>query len=356
MTFMQQVIDLYTQIKKLNRNYQDDIQAIIDNKTKPLGALGLIEQLALQLALVQHQESCDISGKINDKARMLVFAGDHGIAKEGVSIAPSEVTGQMVMNFLHGGAAINCFCRSNDIEMDVIDCGILNAVDGQYEILREQRLGNGTSNFALQPAMSISQVCEGIQYGEQLVSEYVNRGYYILMLGEMGIGNTSSAAAIMSALTDIPLTQCVGKGTGITDEQYARKLALITQALARFDSHEPLTVLAEVGGFEIVQMVGVILAAANARITVVIDGFIVSAAALVAYKLNTNVLDYLVFSHVSEESGHQALLNEMSATAILNLQLRLGEGTGAALAYPMLKAAASFYNDMACFESAGVHV
>jgi len=345
------------QIAKLNRHFESQIQAKIDNKTKPPGALGQLEQVALQLALIQSQGREKPVNRIEaEKVKAIVFAGDHGIAEEGVSIAPSEVTGQMVMNFLHGGAAINCFCRSNGIEMDVVDCGILSQVDGEYDNLQSQRLGQGTENFARQSAMSIEQVKKGLEYGEQLVERYLGQGNYALLLGEMGIANTSAASAIMAALTDVPLAECVGTGTGITQEQLKHKVALIEQALKRFDARDPLTVLREVGGFEIVQMVGVILAAAKAKIAVVIDGFIVSAAALVAHQINKNIMDYLIFSHVSEESGHRLMLEAMSAKPLLSLNLRLGEGTGAALAYPLIKAAASFYNDMASFESAGVTV
>ena len=304
------------QIAQLNRQFEAEIQDIIDNKTKPLGALGQLEQLAMQLALIQSQGCNSPVNRIHvDKAKAIVFAGDHGIAAEGVSIAPSDVTGQMVMNFLNGGAAINCFCRSNDIAFDVIDCGILRPVEGQYANLFDQRLGSGTNNFVTQPAMTLAQAKKGLEFGELLVEKYVSQGSHVLLLGEMGIANTSSASAIMAALTEVPLEQCVGKGTGITLEQLAIKVSLIRQALDRFDARDPLTVLTELGGFEIVQMVGVILAAAQAKIAVVIDGFIVSAAALVAYRMNKNVADYLIFSHVSQESGHKLLLNEIHSFA-----------------------------------------
>ncbi|GAW95377.1 MULTISPECIES: nicotinate-nucleotide--dimethylbenzimidazole phosphoribosyltransferase [Colwellia] len=374
------------------------IQTKIDEKTKPLGALGALEPLAVQLALISEQRrknhadfdsrsSADKgNGHISIKMpTMLVFAGDHGINEEKLSIAPSEVTQQMLLNFLQGGAAINCFCQSNELALRVIDCGILQAInpndiaqvdDNSAGVkLIEQRLGAGTNNFSVGPAMSISQVEQGFEQAEKLVNAQVAQGVELLLLGEMGIANTSSAAALMSALTCFSVEQCVGRGTGITDEQLAKKTTLIEHALQRvnladsaaetLNQAEITELLSQLGGFEIVQMVAAILTAAANTIPVVIDGFIVSVAALVALRLDKNVANYLIFAHVSEEKAHQLLLSELLAAqtltkqggqALLNLGLRLGEGTGAALAYPLIKAAASFYNHMASFESAGVTV
>jgi len=402
-------------ISPLSTDTSEFIQAKIDNKTKPLGALGALEPLALQLALITDQRrknklvssievinrSAENNSSSNCKKRisinnpsMLVFAGDHGINEEGVSIAPSSVTEQMVLNFLHGGAAINCFCQSNDIELTVIDCGILKPIN-QDEIpqptddittsditgnvkLIEHRLGEGTQNFSIEAAMSITQVKEGIEQAKTLVNTKVSQGVELILLGEMGIANTSSAAALMSALTSFSVKECVGRGTGISDEQLDKKIALIEKALQRvtlsntnymepvnLDQEGILNILAELGGFEIVQMVSAILASASKSILVVIDGFIVSVAALVALRLNENVANYLIFSHVSQENAHQLLLTELLAAQtfsnqkikpLLDLGLRLGEGTGGALALPLIKAAASFYNNMASFESAGVTV
>ena len=389
-------------ISSLNVKALEFIQTKIDNKTKPLGALGALEPLALQLALIteqRHQKSSDFnradfsnsdlkrSGQISiNNPIMLVFAGDHGINDHNVSIAPSAVTKQMVINFLRGGAAINCFCQSNDIALTVIDCGILQPIspdeapqsagDAMNSVnFIEQRLGAGTSDFSVQSAMSIVQVEQGFDYARQLVDAQVDQGAEILLLGEMGIANTSSAAALMSALTLFSVQECVGRGTGITDEQLEKKIALIESALQRVkisENHfenltqdEIISLLSELGGFEIVQMVSAILSAATASIPVVIDGFIVSVAALVALRLDKNVANYLIFSHVSQEHAHQILLeelisaqtfNESSSQPLLSLGLRLGEGTGAALALPLIKASASFYNNMASFESAGVTV
>ncbi|MEY8252616.1 MAG: nicotinate-nucleotide--dimethylbenzimidazole phosphoribosyltransferase [Colwellia sp.] len=384
-------------ISPLNTKNLEFIQVKIDNKTKPIGSLGALEPLALQLALITEQRRIKSSGLNSSQLKssgqisintptMLVFAGDHGINENSVSIAPSAVTKQMVLNFLQGGAAINCFCQSNNIALTVVDCGILQPIsldevpqikdDAMNSVnFIEQRLGAGTNDFSVQNAMSIMQVEQGFDYARQLVNAQVEQGAEILLLGEMGIANTSSAAALMSALTSFSARECVGRGTGITDEQLDKKITLINKALQRvtvsdnnsenLNQNEIISLLSELGGFEIVQMVSAILSAATASIAVVIDGFIVSVAALVALRLDKNVANYLIFSHVSQEKAHQILLEELmsaqtfsksSRQPLLDLGLRLGEGTGAALALPLINASASFYNNMASFESAGVTV
>ena len=347
-----------TRIPAVNKQFCPQIQAIIDNKTKPLGSLGKLESVALQLALLQSQNASFTSQKITiPKPVMVIFAADHGIADQGVSIASSDVTGQMVANFIHGGAAINCFCRANNIDLYVVDAGIKNALDCESESFLVKRLGSGTADLSLQAAMTREQVQQGFEYGQQVVTKLTKKGENILLLGEMGIANTSSASALMCALSNYQAEQCVGKGTGITEQQYTHKLALIKKALTRLRAEDDLlTILAQFGGFEIVQMVGAILAAGKQKMPIVIDGFIVSIAALVAYRLAPDILDYFIFSHQSDEQGHQLLLKEMSASPLLSLGLRLGEGTGAALAWPLIQAAGYFYNDMASFESAGVTV
>lgn len=347
-----------TRIPAVNKQFCPQIQAIIDNKTKPLGSLGKLESVALQLALLQSQNASFTSQKITiPKPVMVIFAADHGIADQGVSIASSDVTGQMVANFIHGGAAINCFCRANNIDLYVVDAGIKNALDCESESFLVKRLGSGTADLSLQAAMTREQVQQGFEYGQQVVTKLTKKGESILLLGEMGIANTSSASALMCALSNYQAEQCVGKGTGITEQQYTHKLALIKKALTRLRAEDDLlTILAQFGGFEIVQMVGAILAAGKQKMPIVIDGFIVSIAALVAYRLAPDILDYFIFSHQSDEQGHQLLLKEMSTSPLLSLGLRLGEGTGAALAWPLIQAAGYFYNDMASFESAGVTV
>jgi len=351
---MNSIID----IPSINKQLSSAVQTIIDNKTKPLGSLGLLEPLALQLALLQSQNCTAPCQKISaSNPVMVIFAADHGIAAQGVSIANSDVTMQMVVNFINGGAAINCFCRANQIELYVVDAGMKKQLSYASKYLLKNRLGNGTEDFSEQAAMSEEQVQQGLIYGQQIVVELIAQGTDILLLGEMGIANTSSASALMAALTDHPVELCVGKGTGITAEQYAQKLKLIKRALAREPKdNNVVAILSRFGGFEIVQMVGAILQAARQQIPIVIDGFIVSVAALAAYRLAPQVIDYLIFAHQSQEQGHQLLLQEMSATPLLLLGLRLGEGTGAALALPLIQAACYFYNEMASFESAGITV
>lgn len=339
-------------ITPLDRSLQSQIQQRIDNKTKPLGALGLLEPLALQLALIQQ---ADDKPRISlDKPTMIVFAGDHGIAEEGVSIAPSVVTQQMVANFLNGGAAINCFCKTVNMDLRVVDAGMLQSNDDPRLI--KQSLGPGTANFTKAPAMSAESVSKGLTWGAGVVSSVQAEGCNVIAFGEMGIGNTSASAALMAAFLDKPVDECVGRGTGINDAAFARKVALIEQAVAlhRPNLTSPEAILAHLGGFEIVQMTGAILAAAQASMVVMVDGFIASVAALAATRINPACRDYMVFCHQSHERGHAAILDHLQAKPLLDLNLRLGEGTGAALAYPLLQAAACFYNEMASFASAGI--
>ncbi|MEZ9764409.1 nicotinate-nucleotide--dimethylbenzimidazole phosphoribosyltransferase [Vibrio splendidus] len=350
----------------LDTQYSQYIQHRIDQKTKPLGALGLLEKVAHQLALIQSQgKEATVEYIELNKPSIIIFAGDHGIADEGVSIAPSAVTQQMVLNFLSGGAAINCFCAVNNIDITVVDTGILLPVESDSDMLISQRLGTRTNNFANEAAMSLETVERGIELGTELVSRTISNGTNIIMFGEMGIGNTSSASAILSALANRAASECVGLGTGINDEQLARKVAVVEQGVARCKGLEPKEVkelkdikevLAQVGGYEIVQMVGAFLGAYQNKTPVLVDGFIVSVAAYVATLIEPNCRDYMIFAHRSEESGHKILLELLDAEPLLDLGLRLGEGTGAALAMPIIRAAAEFYNNMASFESAGVTV
>ncbi|AUW05194.1 nicotinate-nucleotide--dimethylbenzimidazole phosphoribosyltransferase [Vibrio campbellii] len=347
----------------MDRSFASEIQARIDNKTKPLGALGLLEKVALELALIQSQDKPQAVETIEiRKPTMLVFAGDHGIAEEGVSIAPSAVTQQMVANFLAGGAAINCFCDLNQIDFKVIDCGMLSPIDTlvpdfkHHPNLIERRLGNGTANFAKQTAMSLEQVALGLEYGAKVAQQAILNGSNLLMFGEMGIGNTSSASALLTALSPLEVDHCVGYGTGITQEQLNRKIKLVAQGVNRCRELDSKGVLAQVGGFEIVQMIGAFLEAKRHKTPVLVDGFIVSVAAYVVTLLDEETRDYMLFAHNSEENGHKFVLECLQAEPLLDLGLRLGEGTGAALALPLVKAAAQFYNNMASFESAGVTV
>jgi len=335
-------------ISPLDRSHEAQIRQHIDQKTKPLGALGQLEALALQLALIQQQEKIAIH-----HPALLLFAADHGVARQGISIVPSEVTQQMVLNFLAGGAASNCFCRSVGMEMLIVDAGILSPIEQPGVI--EQRLGAGTHDLSMGPAMSLDQARQGLAWGGKLVREQKSKGCNVIAFGEMGIGNTTPAAALLAAMTGAPVVACVGRGTGIDDATLAKKCRLVTQALERIKGvQDPLTLLAEIGGFEIAQITGGMLAAAESGMAILVDGFIITAAAMLAVRLAPACRDYMIFAHGSAEGGHALMLADLKARPLLDLDLRLGEGTGAALALPLLKAACAFYNDMATFASAGV--
>lgn len=343
-------------ISLLTNDYQSDIQAKIDNKTKPPGALGELESLAARIAVIQSHKEKEFAAKLSIKLpQLIVFAGDHGIAAEGVSIAPSEVTGQMVANFANGGAAINVFCREFGWQLSVVDAGILSPVEQSYDVLN-QRLGAGTQAFYREKAMSETDVEKGLELGRTLAAEKAAQGSNLIAFGEMGIGNTSSAAAIMAAITKLPIEQCVGRGTGVDESIVVRKKVLIEQALSihQDSMSSPEDILACVGGFEIVQMTGAMLGAAENKMAIVVDGFIATAAAMVAVSIEPAVKGYFIFSHCSGEKGHSKMLEWFDETPLLQLGLRLGEGTGAALSLPLIHAAVAFYNNMASFEEAQV--
>jgi nicotinate-nucleotide--dimethylbenzimidazole phosphoribosyltransferase len=325
------------------------LQAKIDQKTKPLGALGQLESLALQIGLCQNS----LTPSLN-KPCIIIFAGDHGIVESGVSAYPQTVTAQMVANFLSGGAAISVFARQHQLELLIVDAGV-NADLESHPRLTDAKIGKGTKNFLTHPAMTTGECAKALQAGAELVLQQHNNGCNCIGFGEMGIGNTSSAALLMHCLTVMPLAQCVGRGTGLNDDQLQNKLSVLQQALNQHKGiTEPLDILTTFGGFEIAMMAGAYLKAAELGMLIMVDGFIAGTALLVACKLYPQTLDYCVFSHVSSEQGHQALLDQFNAKALLNLDLRLGEGSGIALAYPLLQSAVVFLNEMATFAEAGV--
>jgi nicotinate-nucleotide--dimethylbenzimidazole phosphoribosyltransferase len=322
------------------------LDAAINNKTKPLGSLGLLETVAKQIGLIQQTTQVELK-----QPAILVFAGDHGVCAEGISAYPQSVTWQMVENFLANGAAINVFARQNGCKLNVIDAGV-NHDFGPRDGLSNRKIGPGTRNFAAEPAMTAQQCAAALEAGMGLVTELQGN---VIGFGEMGIGNTTAAAALMHKLTQIPVANCVGAGTGLTAEGVLHKQRVIEAAAALHASvTEPLDVLATFGGFEIAMMAGAMLKAAERRMVLLIDGFIVTSALLVAARLQPAILDYCVFSHCSDESGHKQLLGNLNARALLQLDLRLGEGTGSALALPLLHAAVNFLREMATFESAQV--
>ncbi|WP_404340912.1 nicotinate-nucleotide--dimethylbenzimidazole phosphoribosyltransferase [Pseudoalteromonas mariniglutinosa] len=346
-------------IPTVTNQYSNLIADKINHKTKPLGALGKLEQCATQLVTLFSQNVADedafktFTPSIT-KPTLLVFAGDHGVAAQGVSIAPSDVTSQMVANFVSGGAAINVFCQQLGWQLEVVDCGILHPVTAPS--VHDCRLGSITKPLNTEMAMSTMQVQQGFDNATQLLQQLSHNGCNTIAFGEMGIGNTTSAAALMAAMLNLPAQQCVGKGTGVSDDIVKRKITVVEQALRLHKSQlaDPITLLAALGGFEIVHITGAMLGAAEQGMAVVVDGFICSAAAMVAIAINPVVKDYLIFAHCSNEQGHRLMLDALNVTPLLQLDLRLGEGTGAALSLPLLQAALGFYNQMASFADAGV--
>ena len=323
----------------------------INNKTKPLGALGQLEQLALQIGRMQKTLTPALTSP-----QILVFAGDHGAAKAGVSAYPQDVTWQMVENFLAGGAAINVFAKHNGLGLRVIDAGVAHDF-GARDGLVDAKVGPGTRNYIEEPAMSAHECAAALVKGAEIARKLADEGCNVLGFGEMGIGNTASASLITHVLTGASLDDCVGRGTGLDDAGLARKRDLLAQAVARAAlpaDADPMNVLAEFGGFEIVMMAGAMLGAAERGMTLLIDGFIVTSALLAASRIAPAIREYCIFCHRSAEPGHLAQLAELQADPLIDLGLRLGEGTGAALAWPLVSASVAFLNEMASFASAGV--
>ncbi|SEA86773.1 nicotinate-nucleotide-dimethylbenzimidazole phosphoribosyltransferase /cob(II)yrinic acid a,c-diamide reductase [Pedobacter hartonius] len=325
------------------------LRAVIDCKTKPLGSLGMLEDLALQIGEVLGS----LTPEIKDP-QLIVFAADHGIAHHGVSAYPQEVTRQMVNNFLGGGAAINVFCRRHHISLKVVDAGVNYDFATNADLI-VHKIAKGTQSFLYGPAMSADELELCLQKGAEVVSAVQAGGSNTVGFGEMGIGNTSSASVLMHMLCDLPLEGCVGKGTGVTGEQLQKKQEILQLAIDRYQgSYELKPLMAHFGGFEIMQIAGAILEARNRNMLILVDGFICTVAYLCAFKLNPAVKSNVIFCHESDEQGHRLLLAQLDATAVLKLNLRLGEGTGCALAFPLLQSAVDFLNDMASFESADV--
>ena len=323
----------------------------IDEKTKPLGALGRLEELAIQMSLIQNSLKPEIRQK-----SLFVFAGDHGITEEGVSAYPSEVTAQMVDNFLNGGAAINVLCRHHNIDMKVVDMGV-NREFSSHPDLVIKKVARGTCNFAIEDAMTKSQMIQGLENGMATFLEAFDKHPIdIVGLGEMGIGNTSSASAIISIITGISLAKAVGRGTGVDDKGLEHKLKVIEKALEfhTIDNKNGFEILQKVGGFEIAGITGAVLAAASKKTAIVLDGVISTAAGLLAYIINPAIQGYLISGHQSVEKAHNAALSHMNLTPLIDFNMRLGEGTGAALAIDMADTACKIMTQMASFDEAKV--
>lgn len=319
----------------------------IDNKTKPFGALGRLEELALQIALIQQTETPTLTNP-----HLIVFAADHGLAAEGVSAYPASVTYSMVKNFLAGGAAINVFCRQNGLQLLICDVGVNGQFSERSESLVKAKIRPGTRNMRHEPAMTPDECETALEAGKMLVNGVKYQKGNVVGFGEMGIGNTSSAALLMHRLTGVPLARCVGRGTGLDDDGLALKLAVLQAVANRYvQLSDPLAILAAMGGLEIAAIAGGMLQAAENEMVILVDGFIATSALLVANALNPNVLANCVFCHQSDEAGHRLMLDFLQVKVLLQLDLRLGEGTGCALAYPLVQAAVAMLNEMATMDS-----
>ncbi|MEM7283668.1 MAG: nicotinate-nucleotide--dimethylbenzimidazole phosphoribosyltransferase, partial [Pseudomonadota bacterium] len=335
--------------KDLSRNEAlsvTDLQGVIDNKTKPPGSLGRIEELALQIGMLQKTLEPRA-----EKCRLIIFAADHGIVESGVSAYPQEVTQQMVMNFLNGGAAANVFARANGVTVQVVDAGVAGQPI-EHPNLLSCRIGSGTANSVATPAMTSDQFDLAMKFGRELGDVTVTDA---LCLGEMGIGNTSAAALILHKILGLSLDELTGHGTGLDDEGFTNKLSVLKAAASRVTGDLAAEkVLIEWGGFEIAMMTGAMLSAASRGILVMVDGFIATAAATAALTMEPSAKDAMVFAHKSAERGHGAALDALSIRPLLDLDMRLGEGTGALLAWPLIRSAAAMLKEMASFDSAGV--
>ena len=322
------------------------LQHKIDHKTKPLGALGQLENLALQLGLIQRSETL-----VFDAPQMLVFAADHGVATEGVSAFPQAVTMQMVGNMLAGGAAINVLARQHGFALQVVDAGVASDLPDHPQLIK-RKIAHGTHNLATGPAMTAHQLNAALQAGSDVLAALPGN---VVAFGEMGIANTSPAALLLHRLAGVSIDDATGRGTGLTDPQLAHKQSVLSKASAlHANATAPLDALAALGGFEIAMMTGAMLQAASERRVILVDGFIAGSAALVACAAAPAAKDYMVFCHRSAERGHHLMLASLQARPLLDLDMRLGEGTGALLAWPMVQSAALLMNEMASFESANV--
>lgn len=347
---MDEVLLETLEIRPLDREAMEAARAQQLQLTKPPGSLGRLEDLSVQLAGIHGFPLPELSEKA-----MVVMAGDHGVALQGVSAYPAEVTPQMVLNFLQGGAAINVLARQLGAHVLVVDMGV-NHDFGEIEGLVNRKVAMGTANLAEGPAMTSAQALQAVEAGIEIVEGLTSQGVRLVGTGDMGIGNTTASAAIAATLTGSPAELVVGRGTGVDDEGLARKIRTVKRALQvnQPDPEDALDVLAKVGGFEIAGLVGVVLGAAALGIPVVIDGFITGAAALVAGRLAPSAIPYMIASHQSVEIGHKVIHEALGLQPLFDLSLRLGEGTGAALAMHIVEGAARILGEMATFESAGV--
>ncbi|MCB9477522.1 MAG: nicotinate-nucleotide--dimethylbenzimidazole phosphoribosyltransferase [Deltaproteobacteria bacterium] len=337
-------------IMPVDEGLRTAVQERLDDLTKPRGSLGRLEELAMRVALIQGTTDPRVKGK-----RVVTFAGDHGVAAQGVSAYPQAVTPQMVHNMLSGGAAINVLTRHVNADLVVVDIGVLADFD-DHPGLRRAKVRPGTRDFTQEPAMTREEATAAVEVGIELAERAAREGISMLGTGEMGIANTTPAAALLAALLPAPVERCVGRGTGVDDTGLARKVDVVKLGL---DKHggavgDPFAVLSALGGLEIAGLVGLLLGAARYRLVGVVDGFISTAAALAAMRLCPAAGDYFIFSHRSDEAGHGVFFEVTGERPVLHLDMRLGEGTGAALAMSLIEASLKLYHEMATFSSAGV--
>lgn len=343
--------DIIENIQPLDRRLLEAANKKIDGKTKPPGALGRLEELAVQMCLVQNTLAPQIRRK-----HLFVFAGDHGVTREGISAFPADVTGQMVLNFLNGGAAINVLCRHHDIAMKVVDMGIVPDLEDHPDLI-QKKVAHGTRNLAREAAMSIAEAILALEHGMSVfLDAHAESPIDIMGVGEMGIGNTTPAAAIIAAITGISPARAVGRGTGLDDRGLGHKIEIVERALALHypDPTDGFEVLRTVGGFEIAGIAGAVLAAASKNTAVVLDGVIATAAGLIAARINPDITGFLIAGHRSVEPAHAAALDFMGLDPLMDFNMRLGEGTGAALAMDTVEAACKIMTQMASFEDASV--
>lgn len=327
---------------------KEQLQHKIDFKTKPLGSLGKLEEMAVKIGMIQNSLTPEIK-----RPTHIVFAGDHGLADEGVSPFPKEVTFQMVMNFLNNGAAINVFCRQHNIQLLVVDAGVDFDFPSNSKLIHA-KMARGTKNILKEPAMTVDLCSETLRKGAEIVDLQSAAGCNTISFGEMGIANTSAAALLLHKFTGLQIEECAGRGTGHDADGMKRKIAILTEASTKHETHSPIEILAAYGGLEIAMMCGAMLQAKKRGMLILVDGFITTAALLAASKIDSSVLDHCIFCHKSEEKGHRYMLEHLGAEALLDLNMRLGEGTGAAVAFPLIQSAVLFLNEMASFEGAGV--
>ena len=339
-------------IHPINKSLEAAIQEKIDNLNKPKGALGRLEEIAMQVCLIQQTLSPCLTHPCH-----LLFGGDHGIEREGVSVSPREVTWQQMKNFTHGGGGVNLFCRQHGFKLRIIDVGVdydLSAVEG----IIDRKIARGTKNFLYEPAMNETEFDQAIQVGSELVDDCIAEGCKVLCIGEMGIANTSPSSIWMSLFGNIPLIECIGAGAGLNKPGIQHKYEILSKALTRYQSNEPhptsITPLRYFGGFEMIAAIGAMLRAAEQHLIILIDGFIMTACAAAAIQLYPNAKDYMIFTHCGDESGHKRMLDMLEAKPLLHLGLRLGEGTGALCTYPIIDSAVRMINEMNNFKNAQI--